>query len=186
MGRYILYCMFLQQKNNHHCGKTLVTLSVLTVFGISTGNTHVLGAPVINCSQGFDFGVFVANCNSSITIQADVGGTVVSDSCFLPLSGTVQGPACTINTAPGPATRSVRVTVSVASLGLTNGGTGAMTLDNFMIQTASGSQAAPVTFGPTALNDTITANIGGRLNFSTQQPSGSYDNSITINVNSIP
>ena len=146
-----------------------------------------LAAPTISCSRNISFGRIIPNCTGSVTVRATAGSGTINSGCHSLISGAIQPAICTAQTTIGVATQDVRVTFTRGNLPFSNtGGFGQVTYDQFLIQTAGGSQLNTHTFSAALLNPSHVFRVGGRLRFNDNEPSGTYNGSIQVVVVSIP
>ena len=147
----------------------------------------VSAAPTISCTRNISFGRFLPLCNGNITVRASSGSGTANNGCHSLIAGAIRPAVCNIQTTLGTATQDARITFTTNQLAFSNNtGAGLVTLDNFVIETAGGSQAGSHTFTAALLNPTHTFNVGGRLRFDLAEPSGTYSSTLNVVVTSIP
>ncbi len=162
-----------------------VCVSVCAVMAVT--QNVVLAAPTISCSRDISFGRILPNCNGNITVKATASSGTVNNGCHTLIAGAIQPAICTVATTLATAAQNVRVTFSRASVTFSNSvGAGRVTYDQYLIQTASGSQANTHTFAAALVNPSHVFKVGGRLRFSNPEPAGTYDGTLQIIITSIP
>lgn len=136
----------------------------------------VAGNPVVQCSRAIQFDRLV-RCDVDGHITVTAGGLLKTDGCLHPL-GTPKQALCDLEMSL-PQTQTVQVSMTRTHVTLT--GAGNMILDQFNIHTENGGSV--YTFMPSDLTRAHTPiGIGGRLNLSGNQTSGTYTGSIGISV----
>ena len=165
--------------------RTLACISSLAVLSAPPKIVHA--APTINCTQGISYGVFLPSCNGEITVRATAASGTINNGCHSQIAGVVRAGMCNAVTTLATATMDARITFTTPQVQFNNTtGAGLITLDNYRIQTAGGSQLNTHTFAATLLNPTHSFRIGGRLRFDATEMLGSYNNNVGICVTSIP
>jgi len=163
----------------------MVCVSAIAVIAVPMMRAQA--APIINCTRPISFGTFLPLCNGSITVRATAASNTVNNGCHSFLAGGIQPAMCNVQTTLGTATQDVRITFTAPQLQFDNASNaGQVTLDNYAIQTAGGSQLNTHTFSAALLNPTHTFKVGGRLRFSNGEPKGSYASTINVVVTAIP
>jgi hypothetical protein len=167
--------------------KQTIMVCVSAIAVIAAPMRQLQAAPTINCTRPISFGTFLPVCNGSITVRATAGSATVNNGCHSFVAGGVQPAICSVQTTLATALQDARITFTAPQLQFDNNtGAGQVTLDNYLIQTAGGSQANTHTFSAALLNPTHSFKVGGRLRFSLGEPKGSYSNTINIVVTSVP
>ncbi len=162
----------------------LICVSALAVIAAPL---RLAAAPTITCTRPIGFGRILPLCNATITVRAASGGGTVNNGCHSQVSGVIQPAVCVVQTSLGVATQDARITFAATQTQFDNThGAGLVTLDNYLIQTAGGSQPNSHTFNAGLLNPTHTFNVGGRLRFGAGEAAGSYNTTFNIIVTSIP
>lgn len=165
--------------------KALVYVSAFAVFACPV--RPLVAAPTISCTRGISFGTFLPVCNGEIIVRGSAASGTVNNGCHSQISGPILPARCQIQTTIGIATQDIRVTFPTASVQFANGGGGGqVTLDSYLIETAGGSAAGSYTFAASIVNPTHSFNVGGRLRFNANEPSGSYSSSMNVVITSIP
>jgi hypothetical protein len=156
--------------------KQTIMVCVSAIAVIAAPMRQLQAAPTINCTRPISFGTFLPVCNGSITVRATAGSATVNNGCHSFVAGGVQPAICSVQTTLATALQDARITFTAPQL----------QFDNYLIQTAGGSQANTHTFSAALLNPTHSFKVGGRLRFSLGEPKGSYSNTINIVVTSVP
>lgn len=169
----------------HPRWKTMVCVSALAF--LSAPLRIAKAAPTISCSQGISFGIFLPSCNGSITVRATPGSGTMNNGCHSQVGGVVRPAMCNIQTTLGTATMDARITFTTIQVPFSNTlGAGLITLDNYRLQTAGGSQLNTFTYNAALLNPTHNFRVGGRLRFDNAETLGTYNGSVNIIVTAIP
>ena len=135
----------------------------------------------ITCSQGIRFGNNIACANGALTV-APTGATATTGGCLLNTVAPLPG-QCILSTAGTGPKKSVKVGFTANFITITNGATN-VKVDKLMMQSTGATTAATkATFSPTAVLNTVTINIGARMNYSNMQAIGSYVGNISITAN---
>ena len=165
--------------------KALACVSSLAVLAVPTKVVQAM--PTINCPQNISFGVFLPICNGNITVNATSGSSTANNGCHSLVAGAIRPGQCNIVTTLATATMNARITFSTTQVQFSNtAGGGLITLDNYRLQTAGGSQLNTFTYNNTLLNPTHTFKVGGRLRFDNAETLGVYNSSVNIIVTSVP
>lgn len=161
----------------------------VSAFAVLSAPIYVArAAPTINCTRNISFGAFLPLCNGSITVKGTAGSGTMNSGCHSQVGGVIQPAICAVSTTANPtATQNARITFTAANHQFSNTmGGGQITIDNYLIQTAGGSQLNTHTFSGTLLNPTHTFRVGGRLRFNATEPRGSYSSNFNIVVTAVP
>ena len=90
---------------------------------------------------------------------------------------------CVLSVGTTPITRNVLVEFTTPSIVLNSGGDNA-TLNQLRMEPVGGTAPkAQYVFSPTDVSNKITLNVGGRLNFTSNQAIGNYTGTISITAN---
>lgn len=165
--------------------QALACVSSLAVLAIPTRMATAM--PTINCTQNISFGVILPVCTGSITAQATSGNGTLNNGCHSLVAGAIQPGICSVVTTLATATMNARITFTTPQVQFSNtAGGGLITLDNYRLQTAGGSQLNTFTYNNTLLNPTHSFKVGGRLRFNNAETLGVYNSSVNIIVTSVP
>ncbi len=164
--------------------KIMVYVSAIAV--IAAPRFTAMAAPTVNCTRNISFGRIIPLCNGSITVRGTSASNTINNGCHSLVVGAIQPAICSVQTTLGVATQDVRVTFTSPQRQFAGSGGGQVTLDNYRIQTASGSAVNSYTFSAALLDPKHTFKVGGRLRFGSNEASGSYSSNISIVVTSIP
>lgn len=130
-----------------------------------------------SCPQNFKVGEHAACGTGSLRINPD--GSVSTAACIVTLTNPDPG-KCTVSVTGGTATRDVIVSVTQASIFLSATGQ-QVTVDDFRLQdTAKTMTGTKVTYTPAEITAPVNIDVGGRLNFSNNQPSGIYTGKLSV------
>ena len=169
----------------HPSLEKIICVSAIAAFALPVQT--VIAAPTIICTQNISFGIFLPNCNGSITVRGTPGSATMNNGCHSAMGGAIRPAICNIQTTLATATMDARVTFTAPNVQFSNTtGAGLMTLDNFRIQTAGGSVSNTHTFNNSLLNPSHDFRVGGRLRFDNAETKGAYNSGIDIVVTSIP
>lgn len=142
----------------------------------------------ITCPQNISFGTILPACTGNITVRATAGDGTINNGCHTLVAGAIQAGTCIASTTALPvAASNARITFTTTQVQFSNtGGAGQVTLDNYRLQTAGGSQLNSFTYNSTIVNPTHTFKVGGRLRFNNAEPNGNYSNSVNIIITAVP
>jgi len=147
----------------------------------------VSAAPTISCTQNISFGVILPSCDGNITVRGTPASMTVNNGCHSLVAGAIRPAICNVMTTLGTAVSDARITFSTPQVQFSNTtGAGLITLDNYRLQTAGGSQLNTVTYNSTLLNPTHSFRVGGRLRFNDAETLGVYNSNVNIIVTAIP
>ncbi len=135
----------------------------------------------ISCTQRLYVGEHDACGNGFITVNPD-GSIGATNGCRVTTTPPQPG-KCVLSTGGAPVTRNVVVKFATPSIFINAGGQKAQVNTLRMDHSTAATPAAQFTFTPTQVSNTVTLDIGGRLNFSTSQAIGTYTGQITIDAN---
>lgn len=167
--------------------KSKATVLVSTVAVLSMSARAAMAAPTISCTRNISFGRIIPLCNGTITVRGTAASNTVNNGCHSQVMAAPMPAICTISTTQATAVSDVRVTFSSPAVTMDNQvGAGQVTLDNYLIQTAVGSQANTYTFTAGDVDPTHVFRVGGRLRFGLSEPSGSYSTTFQVVVTAIP
>ena len=111
-----------------------------------------------------------------MTIEPDGGMT--TSGCLSPVGNTLEG-QCGLTGIVG----TTLITV-VGPGALTNGGTGNMVINNFMLQVSGSPTAVPsITVSASPSSPNLNFGVGATLNVGATQAGGTYTGTYTINTN---
>ncbi|MEM6811808.1 MAG: DUF4402 domain-containing protein [Pseudomonadota bacterium] len=165
--------------------RSLVAVSSLAFFAMPIGYANA--QVTITCTQNISFGTILPNCTGSITVRATPADGTTNNGCHTLIGGVIRPAICNIITTMVTATMNARITFSTALVQFNNTTAGGqVTLDNYRLQTAGGSQLNTFTYNNTLLNPTHTIKVGGRLRFDAGEANGSYNGGVDIIVTSVP
>lgn len=165
--------------------QTIVCISSIAVLAVPS--KIVSAAPTVNCTQGISYGIFLPLCDGSITVKATAASGTTNNGCHSQIGGAVNVGICNIATTLATATMDARVTFTAALATFSNtGGGGLITIDNYRLQTAGGSQVNTATYNAALLNPSHSFKVGGRLRFNNAETLGIYNGTTVICVTSIP
>ena len=165
--------------------QALACVSSIAVLAIPS--KIVRAAMTVNCTQGISYGVILPLCAGSITVRATAASGTVNNGCHSLVAGVIRPGICHVGTTLGTATMNARLTFTTPQVQFSNTtGGGLITLDNYRLQTAGGSQLNTVTYNSTLINPTHTFKVGGRLRFDNAETLGIYNSSVNIIVTAIP
>ena len=160
-------------------------VSSMAVLAVPSKITRA--APTVNCTQGISFGVFLPQCNGTITVRATAASGTVNNGCHSLVAGVIRAGVCNVVTTLATATMNARITFTTPQVQFSNTtGAGLITLDNYRLQTTGGSQLNTFTYNSTLLNPTHTFKVGGRLRFDNAETLGTYNSNVSICVTSVP
>lgn len=135
---------------------------------------------MLNCAQRLAVGVHNACGNGSLVINPD--GSTSLTGCLAILTPPQPG-QCILSTGGVPPASNVVVSFTTNSIFIDGGGPQAQ-VDNFRMQPVGvPTPKAQYTFTPTEVSNTVTLDIGGRLNFSNGQVIGNYTGQVSITAN---
>lgn len=148
----------------------------------------VSAAMTVNCTQGISYGIFLPQCNGSITVQATAASGTINNGCHSQVGGVMRAGICNVVTTALPtATMDARITFTTPNVTFSNTmGAGLITVDNYRLQTGGGSALNTFTYNSTLLNPTHTFKIGGRLRFNNGETLGVYNTNLNLCVTAIP
>lgn len=165
--------------------QVLACISSIAVLAIPS--KIVRAAPTISCTQGISFGIFLPLCNGSITVKATAASGTTNNGCHSQVGGVIRPGICNVVTTLATATSNAQITFTTPQVMFSNTtGMGLITLDNYRLQTAGGSQLNTFTYNSTLLNPTHTFKVGGRLRFNNAETLGVYNSNVTICVTLVP
>lgn len=165
--------------------RTVVCVSSLAVLAVPA--KIVKAAPTVNCTQGISFGTFLPVCTGNITVRATPASGTANNGCNSNIGGVIRAGICNVITTLATATMNARITFTTPQVQFSNTtAAGLITLDNYRLETAGGSQLNTFTYNSTLLNPTHTFKVGGRLRFDNAETLGSYNSNVSICVTSVP
>ena len=168
-------------------GKRKVTVLVSAVAFLSMPARAAMAAPTISCTRNITFGRIIPLCNGTITVRGTAASNTANNGCHSQVMASPMPAICTIGTTLATAASDVRITFASPAVTMDNQvGAGQVTLDNYLIQTAGGSQLNAYTFNASSINPNHVFRVGGRLRFGLGEPSGSYSTSFQVIVTAIP
>ncbi len=168
----------MKRKNKKKQKKTLVAVSALALSAAYGG--PVFAQLQITCSQAIRFGAYDACSNGKLTVQPN--GSTSNLGCLVTITAAQPGQCILSTLGPGPS-KSVKVSFAVNFINITNG-TSNVKIDSFQMRATTGTKsAAKATFSPTQVTNTVTLNVGARMNYNDNQAIGNYTGNITINAN---
>jgi hypothetical protein len=153
----------------------LVTVSAVALSA-AYGNL-AMAQLILDCPQRLQVGSHNACSNGTLVINPD--GSTQLTGCLATFNTPEPG-QCVLSTGGVPPTRNVVVSFTTNSIFINGGGPQAG-IDNFRMQPVGvATPQAQFTFTPLEVANTVTLDIGGRLNFSNNQAIGNYTGQVQI------
>ena len=135
----------------------------------------------VSCKQSLDIGNHIASgCTKGVYLIRPNG--VHSDAGCLVIKSTAIAASCEIKTVGPMATKSAVIEFAQTKITMTNG-TKSLTIKDLRMRSRSGaSSLTKITAPTTKLQNTVTIDIGGSLNYVGGQAAGSYSGNVKIVV----
>lgn len=159
--------------------KIMVAVSAIALRALTPLSA---GAQVLISCTAMNFGRQVA-CGTSGVYQFRPSGTTSLKSGCLISFIPAQPAKCVLSTGGTPPAKDVKVTFATTSITGAGPGDTVKVTRLRMAPDGSNTEKQFLKFTPTEISNTVTVNIGGRLNFKSSQVVGSYTANFVVNAN---
>lgn len=162
----------MKKKKNR---KKIVALSA-AVLSLSGAPGDAMAQLTVVCTNRFYAGQHAACGNGSLTVQPDSGTNL--NGCLISISPP-EVARCKVSALALPS-RNVVVNFTAPNFTINGGGSSAIVDRLRMEPTSGGGSQLQYTLTPTAVLNTVTLNVAGRVKFDNNQPGGTYTGQISI------
>ncbi len=162
------------QKNKQSKANIVVSLSMLSMLGVSAIKTAKAQIVSFSCPQPLLYGQITSCGTGPNTVLITTGGTRTVGGCLTGGAAPFTNAAC--NLVQGGLPRPARFSVAAGANTL-NSGVNTMTYNNINLVTNAGGLTQTMT------GFFITVPIGATLNVPASQPAGTYTGTFTLNAN---
>lgn len=125
----------------------------------------------ISCPVHLNFGRHISCGSGQFIVRPS--GTSNAAGCLIKIAAAQPG-RCILSTGGVPPTKSVNVSFTNNTVTMGGPGDTAVVKRFRMAENGSNTERTRLTFSPTEVMNTVTINIGGRMDFSSNQVIGSY------------
>lgn len=179
----ICECMKTKNKTNK---KILVTVSALALR-LAAAPSAAMAQLQISCPTPVNFGKFVACSTTGRYRLRPDGVTQIQSGCFIIKTAAMVG-QCIIKNGGIPVTKSVQVTFTDNAFNATNGMGDDIKIQQFRMNTdgTGNNNKQTLTFPATAINNTVTINVGARIRLQGNNVVGTYVGVNRVRANELP
>jgi len=173
----------MKKRKKKSAQEILIRVSALAVMAAPVPSARAQSTTLnIVCKQDIGIGNLIASGCMNGTYAIKPNGAHTDMGCLLIIKSATAG-VCTITTKKGPATKSAKITFAKTTFKLTSGGATVTLKDLRMRARSKTASVTKLTVSATALQNTVTIDVGGSLHYVDLQTAGKYSGKVQVVVN---